>query len=383
MPIALKREQDWLTDLQVLSQQTPFMLIDLAEARANVRRIEELMPGVDLYYAVAGNNDQYLLREVGSSTAGFAITSLGELHTLQDIGAQVDRVIFSNPVKIPEHVSRAHAAGVHRYSFGCLMEVEKLAANAPGSHAYARVAINAATPELLTQAGEADVSPAQVVACMKRAAMMGLQANGLTFQLAAASNQPETWIRAIRICGQLVQQLVQDGIGIAVLDIGELPMADSRNTSALPLTMQAITEALTRYIPPTIQIVAEPGRAIAATCAVLATTVISRRPDLNGREWLFLDSGVFHGIRARPDDTSYSVFTGAGFASHTQRQFTLAGPTGDPSDMIGHDYLLPDTIRAGDRVYFAAAGAYSLSQASSFGGFDPPAVCRMNATNKI
>jgi ornithine decarboxylase len=50
-------------------------------------------------------------------------------------------------------------------------------------------------------------------------------------------------------------------------------------------------------------------------------------------------------------------------------------------DTIATDVSLPE-LSVGDRVYFLNAGAYTLSYASSFNGFEPPAVHAFDDTSK-
>jgi ornithine decarboxylase len=59
-------------------------------------------------------------------------------------------------------------------------------------------------------------------------------------------------------------------------------------------------------------------------------------------------------------------------ATSRQIPFTVTGPTCDSDDTMFHGTLLPHTLDEGDRLYIASAGAYTLSYASSFNGFEPP-----------
>ena len=56
-----------------------------------------------------------------------------------------------------------------------------------------------------------------------------------------------------------------------------------------------------------------------------------------------------------------------------RRPVTVAGPSCDSVDTLFTVEPLPD-LEVGDRVYVLNAGAYTLSYASSFNGFEPPAV---------
>jgi ornithine decarboxylase len=53
--------------------------------------------------------------------------------------------------------------------------------------------------------------------------------------------------------------------------------------------------------------------------------------------------------------------------------FPVTGPSCDSSDPMFYGIALPSTIGEGDRLYIGSAGAYTLSYASGFNGFPPPA----------
>ena len=50
--------------------------------------------------------------------------------------------------------------------------------------------------------------------------------------------------------------------------------------------------------------------------------------------------------------------------------FTVTGPSCDSSDTMFYGVALPATIDVGDMLYIGSAGAYTLSYASAFNGFD-------------
>jgi ornithine decarboxylase len=56
-----------------------------------------------------------------------------------------------------------------------------------------------------------------------------------------------------------------------------------------------------------------------------------------------------------------------------QVPFTVTGPSCDSSDTMFFGALLPITMAEGDRLFVGSAGAYTLSYASHFNGFPPPA----------
>ena len=50
----------------------------------------------------------------------------------------------------------------------------------------------------------------------------------------------------------------------------------------------------------------------------------------------------------------------------------MTGPSCDSSDTMFISVTLPANLDVGDTLYIGSAGAYTLSYASAFNGFDPP-----------
>ena len=370
-----KTTRQWLHELKLIKHETPFALLDTYQARANVNELKRLLPRVKVYYAVKSNDDERLIRAIDDTVDGYEIASLGEWRRLEALGIAAPRVSYSNPVKAPAQIEQASEAGIRRFSFDGFGELEKLIILAPGAQVYARVRVadDASTFPLSRKFG---MAPKDVQTAMRRAFLTGLLPTGLAFHVGSQTTRPEPWTAALKLCGALIKDLGRDGIPITEVNIGGgLPVPYAGASAPLRTITAAINRAIDRYIPPEIRIVAEPGRAIAASCMVIATTIIGREPRENG-EWLFLDMGAFQGLLEPLEVPSlrYPVFTDRPPGREGMQRFTLTGPSCDAFDALGSDYELPGRLRVGDRMYIGMAGAYSLVYGSCFNGFAQPAV---------
>src|SRR5438105_11538707 len=74
--------------------------------------------------------------------AGFEIASIYELDTVTGAGVDPADLLFSNPVKAATHIAEAYKAGLYRFAFDSEGELRKLAAQAPGSSVYVRLAVD-------------------------------------------------------------------------------------------------------------------------------------------------------------------------------------------------------------------------------------------------
>jgi ornithine decarboxylase len=134
----------------------------------------------------------------------------------------------------------------------------------------------------------------------------------------------------------------------------------------------------TLFPPDRVELTVEPGRALVGEAGLLVTSVIGKAE--RGQErWLYLDAGVFNALLEAIQGFRYQLRTER---SGSPRRYVLAGPTCDSVDTIAQDVSLPE-LSVGDRVYFLNAGAYTLSYASSFNGFEPPRVVAFDDTSRL
>lgn len=351
--------------------ETPFLAMDLSVARKQVERLQKIIPRARIYYAIKSNNDPGLLKVIDDLVAGYDIASAGEYRQLQALGVSADRILYSNPVKVPSHIAETFKAGVHCYAFDSLEEIEKLKQYAPGSAVNLRLK----TPDYGSKfplSSKFGLDAAYAVDYASLAEDAGLHVKGLTFHVGSQSENAISWQTAIKMCGELIVRLADQGIMIEFLDLGGgLPAVYEDVAPTVHEAAKAINHALNQYIPKDITILLEPGRYISANTSVLVTSIIGRE-HRTGVDWLYVDMGVFQGM-IEPLEIpgwKYPLFTDKSKRS-TKKSYVLTGPTCDAYDSLG-EYVLPSDLNVGDKLYIGAAGAYTVVYGSQFNGFEIP-----------
>lgn len=373
-------EKDWLKKIASAGGfETPYFLTDLSVVRRKARQLHELLPRVKIYYAIKSNPDAAIINELKDEIAGFDIASLGEFRHLRGLGIAPERIVYSNPVKIPKHIAETYAAGVNHFAFDSLEEIQKLKRDAPGATVYLRLKVQdyGSKFPLSAKFGVDEEHAANFAAL---AADAGLQVKGLTFHVGSQAENPRVWDAALSMCHRLIGKLAKQGITISFIDIGGgLPARYEDVAPGVTEAAKAINEALAKYIPEDIEIYAEPGRFISANTSVLVTSIIGRE-HRSGADWLYLDMGVFQGLMEPLEmpDWHYPVFTRKHPQGH-RKSFVLTGPSCDSYDTIGLDYSLPSDLNVGDQLFIGAAGAYSVVYGSNFNGFEVPHTYYVNA----
>lgn len=351
---------------------TPYVRMDLPTLRAKARAFNEALPGIGVYYAVKANDNRDVVLALDPLVTGYDVASLTEIEYLMSLGVAPERLRYSNPVKIPSHIAGAYGLGVTYFAFDSISEIDKVAANAPGSSVYLRLDVsNKGSRVPLSSKFGAD--PADALKYCKAAQAAGLTVAGITFHVGSQSEDTGAWPDAIALAGRVIGSLNSAGIRITFLNIGGGFPADYGNGApALADVATAIKGALVAHVPPSVAVIAEPGRYLVAEAGSLVTTVIGRETR-GTEEWLYLDMGRFQGLTELFEMPGFLYPVRAGEAHAADGvSFTLTGPSCDSFDTIGKGYVLPADMKVGDTVIIDSAGAYTFVYGSTFNGFSVP-----------
>jgi ornithine decarboxylase len=362
--------------LGVIDVPTPYLVTDLDTVAHRHAAFAAALPGVQTFYAMKCNPSAEILTTLAGRGAGFEIASLGELRMLQRLGIDASGVLYSNPVKPPRHIAEAYAAGLWRFSFDSPNELAKIAEHAPGSAVYVRVRVDD-KDSVFPLSRKFGAEPQDAFELMMQARKLGLRPYGITFHVGSQCGSPDAWREAIRVSGRLMTELAEAGVYLEMLDIGGgFPAHYIGDAPSIQDVAEAINPALAELLPYQPELLAaEPGRHLVAEAGVMAVGIIGREVR-GGQNWLFVDVGAYNGMMETiqtPTGWNYPLWTS--LADHEelpQLPYVVTGPSCDSSDTMFHHAMLPATLEVGDTLYIGSTGAYTLSYASAFNGFDPP-----------
>jgi ornithine decarboxylase len=362
--------------LHELDYETPFLVTDCDEVATRFDEFTRAMPDVHPYFALKCNGALPVLATLGARGSGFEIASVFELDPLRAVGVRGEDVLFSNTVKPEQHVRNAVARGVWRFALDSEEELRKLATAAPGSAVYVRLDVED-SHSLFPLSRKFGTSADEALRLLVLAPEYGLRPYGLTFHVGSQCTDPSMYSRAIEQCGLVMRRLELHGTRIEMLNVGGgMPATYADPVPDIAAIGEAVSRAVSRlpYRPP--HLAAEPGRFLVAESSVLVATVIGTAQRA-GERWAYLDVGGFNGLME-------AIQTGGRwlFPMRTSRaddgvartaSFNVTGPSCDSGDTMFYGVDLPETLDADDRLYIGSAGAYTLSYASNFNGFPPPA----------
>ena len=351
-------------------RETPVLIMDtnlIKENHEQFRQELEELSDAKVFYAVKANPHPGIVKFLYELGAGFEIASEEELDLVLSLNVPPSKIVSSNPVKTPSFIKSAYAKNVVYFAFDSYTEIEKLSQLAPESNVYVRLSVsNEGSEWPLDRKFGVDVEDA--VELLLEAKRENLKPCGITFHVGSQCNNPATWVKAIEK-SKIVWELTKSkGMELQLLNIGGgFPCEYTKHVPSITEILRTIKSSLKLDFPQDVKILVEPGRALVGEAGILATTVIGKAARA-GREWLYLDTGVFNGLMEATGGIKYRFVA---LRNGAAKKWVLAGPSCDAMDIISKSVELPE-LEIGDKVYVMSAGAYTTAYASRFDGFRIP-----------
>jgi ornithine decarboxylase len=359
-------------ELAKFDHPTPYLLIDLDAVDRAYHAITEALPHVTVRYAVKCNPDERILRRLQAAGSAFEMASYPELQTLIGLGVPAEDIIFSSPIKPWKQIREAARAGVWRFAFDSASELDKLAEYAPGAAVYVRLSTSDLGSEVPSE-GKFGVGAGQAIELMQLARSLGLKPYGIAYHVGSQMTNPTAWEDATRQSAAVLRALEGHDIKLSMFNIGGgFPARYADQVPGLSEYGACIRQAIGRHLPYSIQLCAEPGRALVAEAGVLVASVIGTA-ERAGKSWLHLDVGAFNGMMETLLTQNRLVYPLADSRDSVDRwPYHITGPTCDSQDTMFFGVSLSRGLIPGDQVYIYTAGAYTTCYASTFNGFSLP-----------
>jgi ornithine decarboxylase len=336
----------------------------------SARRFISQFPGTVLYAVKCNPHPQVLGALYKGGIRHFDTASLAEIAQVSDAFDDA-HTYFMHPVKARAVINTAYQVyGVRHFVVDHRDELKKVVeeVGGPGNTIIVRVNTPPADDALYHLAAKFGAAPDDAVALMQDASARGC-AVGLAFHVGSQCRSPEAYFAALDLLGQVISKA---GVQPVCIDVGGgFPAAyGDRPVPALDAYMDAIRRGLKQLrLSPTVEIFAEPGRALVAQGCSLLTQVQLRKGDR-----LYINDGIYGSLS---EMNTVAIRLPARLirlqepASEAMGEFALHGPTCDSLDVLPGTFTLPDDVREGDWIEIDQVGAYSNALATRFNGFYP------------
>lgn len=323
-------------------------------------------------YAVKANSNLAVLNVLARLGSGFDIVSGGELTRVITAGGDPAKVVFSGVAKQPKEIERALEVGIRCFNIESHAELERIqtVAERLGKMANISIRVNpdvdAKThPYISTGLKDnkfgVDINTAPELyadAC----ACANINPIGIDCHIGSQLTDITPFVDALKRVLALKAQLQEMGIDIHHLDLGGgLGIQYTDETPpAIADYVQALIDTLN---DDSVEIIIEPGRAIAGNAGVLLTQVEFLKPTAH-KNFAIIDAAMNDLIRPALYQAYQQIVPVTPRNDGLNARWDLVGPVCETGDFLGKDREL--NLKEGDLLAVMSAGAYGFTMSSNY-----------------
>ena len=371
-------------DLLELTEEfgTPLLVYDEEHLRARCRETRSAF-GDGAAYAAKAFLCRAMARLVAEEGLHLDVATGGELYAALDAGFPPERLVVHGNNKSLLELTEALEAGAGRIVIDSFDELDRLEALARSRAIRPRVLIRvtpgveAHTHHYVETGGEDSkfgftVRTSAAAEAVRRAASSEfLELLGIHAHIGSQVFRLESFAEAVGVLARFAAPLglaelsIGGGLGVAYVDDEQAASIGEWAETVLAAAAEAGVTA---------RITAEPGRAIAASAAVILYKVgtIKELPGI--RTYAAVDGGMSDNPRPVLYGSGYEVFLPRAVGEPRPKEVRVVGKHCESGDVLVERGWLPSDVAVGDVLGVPVAGAYGYSMASNYNKVPRPAV---------
>ena len=324
-------------------------------------------------YAVKANSNIGILNVMAKLGSGFDIVSQGELERVLATGGEASKVVFSGVAKSRAEIMRALEVGIRCFNVESVAELHHInqIAGEMGKVAPISLRVNPDVdahthPYISTglKENKFGVSVDEAREVYKLAATLPhVKITGMDCHIGSQLTELHPFLDATDRLIHLIEQLKEDGITLKHLDLGGgLGVTYTDETPPHPSDYAAaLLNKLKDYED--LEIILEPGRAIAANAGILVAKVQYLKSN-ESRNFAITDTGMNDMIRPALYEAYMNIIEIDRTLEREKAIYDVVGPVCETSDFLGKQRGL--AIAEGDYIAQRSAGAYGASMSSNY-----------------
>ena len=324
-------------------------------------------------YAVKANSNIGILNVMAKLGSGFDIVSQGELERVLAAGGEASKVVFSGVAKSRAEIMRALEVGIRCFNVESVAELHHInqIAGEMGKVAPISLRVNPDVdahthPYISTglKENKFGVSVDEAREVYKLAATLPhVKITGMDCHIGSQLTELQPFLDATDRLIRLIEQLKEDGITLKHLDLGGgLGVTYTDETPPHPSDYAAaLLNKLKDYKD--LEIILEPGRAIAANAGILVAKVQYLKSN-ESRNFAITDTGMNDMIRPALYEAYMNIIEIDRTLEREKTIYDVVGPVCETSDFLGKQREL--AIAEGDYIAQRSAGAYGASMSSNY-----------------
>lgn len=325
-------------------------------------------------YAVKANSNIAVLNVLARLGSGFDIVSKGELARVIEAGGDASKVVFSGVAKTADEIAYALKLGIKCFNVESVSELDRISEVASELNLVAPISIrvnpdiDAKTHPYISTGLKENKFGIDILTAVSvyqyAASLPGLKITGVDCHIGSQLTEIKPFLEALDKVLALIDDLKANGIELSHLDIGGgLGVPYNGETPPHPSEYVAhITDRLTDYQH--LELIFEPGRAIAANAGILVTKVefIKQNQD---KFFAIVDAGMNDMLRPALYQAWQNIVPVTPRNDDTPtHNFDIVGPVCETGDFLGKDRML--ALQQGDLLAQRSAGAYGFTMSSNY-----------------
>lgn len=353
---------------------TPCYVYSRATLERHWHAFDSVFAGHDhlICYAVKANSSLAVLNLLARLGSGFDIVSVGELERVIAAGGDPAKVVFSGVGKSAAEMRHALQVGIHCFNVESVAELERLNAVAGemGRHAPVSLRVNpdvdAKThPYISTGLKEnkfgIDIGAALTV-FQQAAQMPHLEVVGVDCHIGSQLSELAPFVDALDRLLALIDELATLGIELKHVDIGG-GLGITYRDETPPSPEEYAKAVLAPIRARGLEVILEPGRAIAGNAGILLTRVEYLKPG-EEKNFAIVDAAMNDLLRPALYSAWQDIIAVQPRSEGESCVYDVVGPICETGDYLGKDRDL--NIEAGDLLAVCSAGAYGFSMSSNY-----------------
>jgi ornithine decarboxylase len=355
---------------------TPLFILDHNKIKKNYRIFKKNLPRVQCYYAVKANSNPEIIKTLFNEGSSFDVASYNEFMQIYEYIKHFeekdqeffiwDKIIFSNTIKDAETLRKIKRyRPLVTYDNGAELKKIKEHCDTAGLVLRLKVPDTGSQVEMSSKFG---AEPGDADNLIRQAFDAGLVVEGLSFHVGSQCTNFDNYTSALAITSEIFHDARKKGYHLNIVDMGGgFPVPYDAQTPKFQELAKLINAECQRLFPEDIEIIAEPGRFIIASAAMLITEIIGKaRRD--GKIFYYINDGVYHTFSGVVYDHWIPNFDS--FRRGKKEVCAVVGPTCDSFDKISLSVELSGNLEIGDYLRTENIGAYSIASSTKFNGFD-------------
>lgn len=370
---------DVIKDAAQRGCEDPFYVVDLGDIVYKYNLWKDSIPRVHPYYAVKCNDCPTVLNLLVTLGTGFDCASKKEIDAVLKSGASSSSIIYANPCKASSFITYAASMGVDVMTFDNESELYKIKKLFPNARMVLRIRVD--DSKSICQLGMKFGCYEQHVPNLLRVAKdLDVNVIGLSFHVGSGCQDTHAYAMALETSARVFGLAKILGFDFTFLDIGGGFPGFKEDMDLFKEIARVINEKLDEHFPAAsgVEIIAEPGRYFTASAFTLCTNIIAKRELSFSNEdtmsMYYINDGLYGSFNCLIFD--HAVVTPLAYqmkpsSVNKLQKSSIWGPTCDGMDCILKTCYLT-SLNIGDWIIFENMGAYTISAASNFNGFEKP-----------